>query len=54
MNFKIYIEKVKIHFKESKYNLFLNNINLKTKNSLKQEIYIHHLLFIFVLFFYRK
>jgi len=26
MNFKIYIEKVKIHFKESKYNLFLNNI----------------------------
>jgi len=43
--------KVEIHFKESKYNLSLNNINLKTENSLKQEIYIHHLLFILYYFF---
>jgi hypothetical protein len=40
-----------IRFKESKYNLSLNNINLKTENSLKQEIYIHNLLFILYYFF---
>ena len=43
--------KVELHFKESKYNLSLNNINLKTENSLKQEIYIHNLLFILYYFF---
>ena len=43
--------KVEIHFKESKYNLSLNNITLKTDNSLKQEIYIHNLLFILYYFF---
>ena len=32
--------KVEIHFKESKYNLSLKTINLKTENSLLQEIYI--------------
>lgn len=42
--------KVELHFKESKYNLSLNNINLKTENSLKQEIYIHNLLFILYYF----
>lgn len=41
---------VELHFKESKYNLSLNNINLKTENSLKQEIYIHNLLFILYYF----
>jgi hypothetical protein len=44
--------KVEIHFKESKYNLSLNTINLKTENSLKQEIYIHNL--IFLLYYYFK
>jgi len=43
---------VEIHFKESKYNLSLNTINLKTENSLKQEIYIHNL--IFILYYYFK
>ena len=43
--------KVELHFKETKYNLSLNNINLKTENSLKQEIYIHNLLFILYYFF---
>ena len=43
--------KVELHLKESKYNLFLNNINLKTENSLKKEIYIHNLLFILYYFF---
>jgi len=28
---------VKIYFKESKYNLFLNTINLKTENSFKTK-----------------
>ena len=37
---------VEIHFKESKYNLSLKTINLKTENSLMQEIYIHNLIFI--------
>jgi hypothetical protein len=44
--------KVEIHFKESKYNLSLNTINLKTENSLLQEIYIHNL--IFILYYYFK
>jgi len=43
---------VEIHFKESKYNLALNTINLKTENSLIQEIYIHNL--IFILYYYFK
>jgi hypothetical protein len=42
---------VEIHFKESKYNLSLNTINLKTENSLKQEIYIHNLIFILYHYF---
>ena len=42
---------VEIHFKESKYNLSLNNINLKTHNSLEQEIYIYNLIFILYYFF---
>jgi len=44
--------KVEIHFKESKYNLALSTINLKTENSLLQEIYIHNL--IFILYYYFK
>jgi len=36
---------VEIHFKESKYNLSLKTINLKTENSLMQEIYIHNFYF---------
>lgn len=44
--------KVEIHFKESKYNLSLKTINLKTENSLLQEIYIHNL--IFILYYYFK
>ena len=44
--------KVEIHFKESKYNLSLKTINLKTENSLIQEIYIHNL--IFILYYYFK
>ena len=44
--------KVVIHFKESKYNLSLKTINLKTENSLLQEIYIHNL--IFILYYYFK
>ena len=43
---------VEIHFKESKYNLSLKTINLKTENSLLQEIYIHNL--IFILYYYFK
>jgi len=43
---------VEIHFKESKYNLSLKTINLKTENSLMQEIYIHNL--IFMLYYYFK
>ena len=43
---------VEIHFKESKYNLSLKTINLKTENSLMQEIYIHNL--IFILYYYFK
>jgi IS4 transposase len=43
---------VEIHFKESKYNLSLNTINLKTENSLKQKIYIYNL--IFILYYYFK
>lgn len=43
---------IEIHFKESKYNLSLKTINLKTENSLIQEIYIHNL--IFILYYYFK
>jgi len=43
--------KVEIHFKESKYNLSLKTINLKTENSLIQEIYIHNLIFILYYYF---
>jgi hypothetical protein len=42
---------IETHFKESKYNLALNNINLKTDISLQQEIYIHNLIFILYYFF---
>ena len=41
-----------IYLKESKDNLSLNTINLKTENSLKQKIYIYNL--IFILYYYFK
>ena len=38
--------KVEINFRYSKYNLSMNNIKSKTKNSIIQDIYIHNFMFI--------
>ena len=42
---------IEIHFRESKYLLSLKNILSRNENKIKQDIYIHHILFLFHSFF---
>jgi len=38
--------KIEIHFRYSKYNLSLKELKSKTENSIRQDIFIHHFIFI--------